>query len=103
MCEWIKKETGEDTVLHFSRFFPCWKLDKLPPTSEEKLIKAKKIADKFLNYVYIGNVHIENTEDTFCPKCKTNSIKRAGFTIKENKLKNGQCLKCKTKIAGIWK
>jgi len=103
LCEWIKNELGQDTVLHFSRFFPCWKLGQLPPTSEETLMRAKKIADKYLNYVYIGNIHIENTEDTFCPKCKTDNIIRSGFTIIQNKSSKGKCFKCSHEIPGVWK
>ncbi|GAH15657.1 unnamed protein product, partial [marine sediment metagenome] len=32
MCEWIKENLGEETPIHFSRFFPAYKLLKLPPT-----------------------------------------------------------------------
>jgi pyruvate formate lyase activating enzyme len=103
MCKWIKSEIGKDTVLHFSRFFPCWKLDKLPPTPPETLIKAKQIADKYLNYVYIGNVHLKNTEDTFCPKCKADNIIRSGFSIIQSKLNNNKCFNCGYEIAGVWK
>ncbi len=43
--------------LHFSRFYPMYKLDYLPPTDIDKLHKAKEIAEKTgLKFVYLGNV-----------------------------------------------
>jgi pyruvate formate lyase activating enzyme len=41
-------------------------------------------------------------EDTYCPKCKEAVVKRKGFMIIENKLKDGKC-KCGQEIAGVWK
>lgn len=102
MCEWIRNEAGPDTVLHFSRFFPCWKMAHLPPTPEATLLRLKKIADKYLDYVYVGNVHIEDTENTFCPKCKTDNIIRSGFSVIQNKLSRGKCFSCHHRISGVW-
>jgi len=43
--------------LHFSRFYPLYKLDYLPLTDLDKLRKAKEIAKEIgLKYVYLGNV-----------------------------------------------
>jgi pyruvate formate lyase activating enzyme len=102
MCEWIKNEVGSDVPLHFSRFFPCYKIKNLPPTPEDTLIRLKKIADKSLDYVYVGNIHIENTENTICPKCRTDNVMRSAFTVLSNKITNGRCVKCGNKIPGVW-
>lgn len=56
MCKWIKENLGEKTPLHFSRFFPMYQLKDVPITPIETLEKAKQIGDKYLKYVYIGNV-----------------------------------------------
>ena len=32
MCRWIVNELGKDTPLHFSRFYPLYKLKSIPPT-----------------------------------------------------------------------
>ena len=32
MCLWMKRELGGDTPIHFSRFYPLYKLKTLPPT-----------------------------------------------------------------------
>ncbi|MDP2907733.1 MAG: AmmeMemoRadiSam system radical SAM enzyme [Nanoarchaeota archaeon] len=105
MCEWIKKELGTGYPLHFSRFFPCYKMMDRQPTPFETLKKAYQVAKKVgIKYVYVGNVPEREYEHTYCPKCKETVIKRTSyFQIEDNKLKNGSCPKCKTKIEGVWK
>ena len=49
MCLWIKEELGEDTPLHFSRFFPACKLTRLPPTS----LKTLEDACKTVSYTHL--------------------------------------------------
>lgn len=55
LTDWIFKNTGTDTPLHFSRYFPCYELN-LPATPLETLKRADKIAKKKLKFVYLGNV-----------------------------------------------
>lgn len=55
MIHWINNELGAKTVLHLSRYFPSWKME-IPPTPKNTLYMLKKIADKKLDYVYIGNI-----------------------------------------------
>ncbi len=105
MCVWIKDNLGADIPIHFSRFFPCFKLDMLSPTPVDTLVKARTIAlDCGLKYVYIGNIDksLSDYEDTYCPKCKKKLIDRSGYFIKENNLENGRCKFCKEKIYGHW-
>lgn len=54
MVSWIATNLGKDVPLHFTRYFPSYKLD-LPPTSSSSLLRAKEIAKEKLTYVYIGN------------------------------------------------
>jgi len=57
MCNWLVDNGFSDTPLHFSRFFPTYKLLHLPPTPESILFKAKEIAEKAgIKFVYIGNL-----------------------------------------------
>jgi pyruvate formate lyase activating enzyme len=103
MCLWIKKELGGETPVHFSRFFPLYKLKGLPPTPVSTLERARSIAQSAgLEYVYIGNVPGHEGENTFCPKCKKMIIKRAGYMVGEVNLKEGKCKFCGTPIPGIW-
>jgi len=104
MCFWIKENVGEDTPLHFSRFWPMYKLKNLPPTPLETLERAYQIAKEAgLNYVYIGNVPEKSANDTFCPGCKKNLIHRAGYFVLSNNIVNSKCKFCGREIAGIWK
>lgn len=65
---------NKNIPLHLSRYFPNFKL-KLPPTKTETLLEARSIAQKYLNYVYIGNLWgIDN--NTYCPKCYNKLIDR---------------------------
>jgi len=104
MCLWIKENLGADTPLHFSRFYPMYKLIALIPTPVETLEKARKVAlDCGLKYVYIGNVPGHPGENTYCPKCKRVVIKRAGYIISEINLENGKCKFCGERIEGVWR
>jgi len=103
MCLWIKVNLGSDTPLHFSRFTPMYKMLALSPTPVETLDKARQIAlDCGLKYVYIGNVWEHPAENTYCPRCKKIVIRRVGFSVLENHLRNGRCAFCQEKIAGVW-
>ena len=55
LVDWVYQNTGEDTPLHFSRYFPCYELT-IMPTPIETLKRAYEIAKKKLKYVYLGNV-----------------------------------------------
>jgi pyruvate formate lyase activating enzyme len=103
MCLWVKRELGADTPIHFSRFYPLYKLRSLPPTPVSTLDKARAVAlSAGLEYVYIGNVPGHEGENTFCPKCKKMIIQRTGYMIGEVHLKGGKCRYCGKPIPGIW-
>ena len=103
MCLWVKKELGPDTPIHFSRFYPLYKLRSLPPTPVSTLEKARSVAlSAGLEYVYIGNVPGHEGEHTFCPKCKKMLIQRSGYMVGEINLKGGKCKYCGKPIPGIW-
>ena len=102
MSRWIVRNLGTDVPLHFSRFFPNYKLTNLPPTPLETLTEARKTAmDAGLKFVYIGNIRHEG-ESTFCPKCKKLLIERAGYYVKENNVSLGKCKFCGAHISGVW-
>ena len=103
MTSWVKANLGPDTPIHFSRFFPMYKLTDLSPTPLETLLLARDIAkEEGLYYVYIGNVPAKNGEDTFCPVCGKLLIKRIGYSLLENNISLGKCRFCGAKISGIW-
>ena len=103
MCQWIKENLGVDTPLHFTRFFPNYKLTHLSPTPISTLESAYEIAKKNgLRYVYIGNVpgHIRNS--TFCPSCNRKVIHRTNFDILDMNVIDGKCKFCSFHIQGKW-
>ena len=104
VARWIKANLGADVPIHFTRFYPKYLLTNLPPTPVGALERAKAIADaEGLQYVYIGNVPGHPAENTYCPKCRSLLIERAGFTIARMDLKNGRCKKCGQAVPGVWK
>ncbi len=104
MAKWIRTELGEETPLHFSRFYPMYRMRNLPPTSAEILERARREAmDVGLHYVYIGNLMGHPGSNTWCPRDGTLLIARTGFHVTENNLTaDGRCPKCKEKIPGVW-
>lgn len=101
---WIRENLGPDIPLHFSRFFPRYKLQHLPPTPIETLLKARQIAlEEGLHYVYIGNYPGGEWENTYCPNCGKLLIERRGFTVLQNNIIDGRCKFCNQKIYGVWK
>ena len=57
MCRWIVDNDLANHPLHFSRFFPRYKMENVPPTPIQTLKEAKQIAlEEGLRYVYLGNV-----------------------------------------------
>ncbi len=103
MCVWIRDELGPLTPLHFSRFYPLYKMKQHYPTPVSSLEKAREIALKTgLKYVYLGNVPQNPAENTYCHHCHQLIIPRRGYTVGEVKLKEGKCAFCGTAIPGIW-
>jgi len=104
LCLWVKEELGDDVPLHFSRFYPQYKLQNLPPTPVSTLKKAADIARNVgIHYVYIGNVPGIPEESTYCPHCNKVVIERIGYEIKSINIKKGKCGFCGTTIPGVWK
>ena len=58
MCRWLVDNGLADAPLHFSRFFPRYKMKDIPPTPLRTLETARQTAiDEGVRYVYLGNVH----------------------------------------------
>ncbi len=103
LARWVLDNTGEDTPLHFSRFFPMYRLTNLPPTPLDTLQGARERAmDIGINYVYVGNAVTPEGMQTKCPECGETLIARHGYMITENNILNGNCGNCSAPIAGVW-
>jgi pyruvate formate lyase activating enzyme len=87
---------------HVSRFHPDYKYTQTGATPVETLRKAYSLGkEEGLEYVYIGNVWGES-EDTFCPQCRKPLLRRNGFFVEGNKVKDGRCPYCGASIAGVF-
>ena len=101
LCEFISSVSNE-IPLHFSRFYPNYKMQNKASTSMDTLINAREIAKKAgLKYIYIGNTNLEDAEDTLCPNCKFLLIRRNHYAIRTNVFARSLkpvCPKCKTPL-----
>jgi len=88
-------EIDPNIPLHFSKYYPQYKMTN-PPTPDSTLYKAKRIADKKLNYVYLGNIIADR--DTYCPECGKRIVER-GFNTRIE-IVNGKCPDCQKEIYG---
>ena len=104
LVNWIANEIGNDVPIHFTRFHPDYKLLNLPPTPISTLEHIREMAmSKGIHYAFVGNVPGHEGNHTYCPSCRKTIIKRSGFFLTENNIKNGKCGFCGTVIAGVWK
>ncbi|MGQ9614961.1 MAG: AmmeMemoRadiSam system radical SAM enzyme [Spirochaetota bacterium] len=103
MCEWIRENLGTEVPVHFSRFFPAYKLTKLPPTPIQTLEMAHRVATETgILYATIGNVPGHRLNSTFCPNCGAVLVSRVHFHVLEINIKDGRCSECGYEIPGIW-
>lgn len=92
MAGWLSDNCGRDTVLHISRYFPRYRLER-PPTPEETLIAARETFGRSLDHVYLGNVDSDSS-DTLCPSCGAVCIDRKGWMVRTGGLRGGSCAAC---------
>lgn len=103
LCRWVRDNLGRETPLHFSRFYPQYRMSHLPPTSAETLLRAREIARaEGLTYVYLGNILLPDAANTYCPGCGELLVERIGFNVVKNRLARGGCPRCHKEIYGIW-
>lgn len=96
------RSVGVDVPWHVSRFHPTYQLMDQPVTPVKTLERARQIGlDAGLRYVYEGNIPGEG-EETLCWSCGKTLMKRYGFSVEENHVKDGKCGFCGAKMDGVW-
>jgi len=94
-CDWVIDELDENVPVHFSRFFPYYKMKDLYPTPISTMLKAYTVARaKGINFVYLGNVGEMEYNNTYCPHCNHLLIERTGFGAMVVGLEGKKCKKC---------
>ncbi len=102
LAEFVAGELGPETPWHISRFHPTYKLTDRPVTPVATLRLARQIGlQAGLQYVYMGNVHGLDGENTMCHACATLLIERRGFGVRRNTIKNDRCPQCRTAVYGV--
>ena len=102
IAKFIKNELDIYTPWHISAFHPDYKDTHLPRTPYESLKLAYDLGRKEgLKYVYIGNIGFENA--TICSSCDNVLVKRKTYNILENRIENGTCPNCNSKVHGVYK
>ncbi len=102
LCDWVLENLGDDVPLHFTAFHPDFKLTDKPRTPPETLHRARALAMRMgLKYVYEGNIYSDGA-NTICPGCKRVVITRSWHSVLSNRLKQGCCTNCGTRIAGVF-
>lgn len=103
MCGWILENLGPDYPLHFTRFTPRYKLNRLAPTPVSTLTRFRNLAMKEgIRYVYVGNVPMHKGANTYCHHCGKLLIERQGYYIPTYNMDENRCKFCKTVIPGRW-
>ena len=100
LISFMVEEVGVEVPLHFTRFFPQYQMQNIPPTNIESLKRAHDLAkESGMQYVYIGNAPTADGETTFCPECGEPIIKRDGFSVLSDEIKKTRkCPKCKAPL-----
>ena len=102
IADFIVANLGIDTPWHVSQFYPTYKMTDRARTPVATLRRARDIGlAAGLRYVYEGNVPGEGGENTSCPSCSTLLIKRYGYSIIFDRIRNGACPDCGAFIAGV--
>ena len=104
LAGWILERLGPDVPLHFTAFHPDWRMREVPPTRASTLRRARRIATGLgLRYVYVGNVHDEEAESSFCHLCSETLIGRDWYALTAWNLDGeGRCRRCGTPLPGVF-
>jgi pyruvate formate lyase activating enzyme len=102
LSRWVRDTIGTKVPLHFSAFFPAYKMLDVPATPPEALSRARRIAlDVGIEYVYTGNVDDATGGNTWCSGCGACLIERRGYAVVEYRIGgDGACHSCGMQVPG---
>jgi len=87
------QELGPEVPLHFSAYFPSYRMT-IEPTPLSALLRAREIAREKLYYVYLGNVAVSDGSHTYCPRCGNLLIARRGYAVSLKGIEGRHCSRC---------
>ncbi len=98
----FKGAVGRDVPLHFSRFFPMYRLADLAPTPASTIAMARETAlSAGVSFVYAGNLSLQGGSDTICPHCGAVLVTRHGYTVTIDRAAP-ECPECSGAVPGVW-
>lgn len=97
-------DVSPDIPWHISRFHPDYKANDLSPTPVSTLRRALELAGEAgLRYAFVGNVAMQEGQNTECPNCGRVVIRRQGFMGSSIDLDGNACPNCGTELAIVVK
>jgi pyruvate formate lyase activating enzyme len=102
LSQWLVRNLGTETPIHFSAFHPTYQLTTLPATPVQTLFRAREMAiSAGLRFVYTGNIDDPAGQTTYCPQCRQALISRQRFRVDEYNIDHESCCRfCGQTIAG---
>lgn len=98
----IANDLGCEVPWHVTGYYPAYQFTA-PPTPRHTLERAWEIGKEVgLEYVYVGNIPGHRYDNTYCPSCHSLLIRRIGFDVRVNVLRDGCCPECSRRVAGVW-
>jgi len=99
LSKWIVENFDDGIPLHLSRYYPNYQM-KNKATPEKRILTGYKIAKKYLKYVYVGNIMLDDKFiNTYCPNCGNLIIERYYTRIKIRGLTGElKCSNCGQKL-----
>lgn len=104
MTRWVVEHLGPDVPMHFTAFFPAFRMLDIPPTPPETLQKAHAIAMRNgVRYVYVGNVDDVERSTTYCNACGEVLIGRSQYDLTDWHIASGGlCRLCGARCPGVF-
>ena len=102
LTSWVAERLGPEVPLHFTAFHPDWKMPDHPRTPLATLQRARRIAKgNGVRHAYVGNVHDERGDSTYCHGCGKKLIGRDWYEITGWELTpDGVCPDCAVRQHG---
>lgn len=102
MCDWFVDNLGPSVPLHFTAFYPAFRMRNVPRTPLSTLRRARTVAKMAgVEHVYTGNLPDNAGQSTYCPSCGQLLIGRTGLLLTSYDLtESGQCPACHYQLEG---
>jgi pyruvate formate lyase activating enzyme len=104
MTRWVVEHLGPDVPMHFTAFHPDFRMLDKPSTPPATLTRARHIAmENGVRYAYVGNVHDESGDSTYCHQCGKRIIGRDWYVLTDWHLTDdGCCRSCGARCPGVF-